>query len=75
MNKFALLLAGFCCPLPALALDWQRSMPYVLSSILLFSFGALLLAHLSILKMRRYQNRLEQSEERLRLSLWGSGDE
>ena len=50
-------------------------MPYVLSSILLFSFGALLLAHLSILKMRRYQSRLEQSEERLRLSLWGSGDE
>ena len=50
-------------------------MPYVLSSILVFSFGVLLLAHLSILKMRRYQNRLEQSEERLRLSLWGSGDE
>lgn len=50
-------------------------MPYILSSILLFSFGALLLAHLSILKMRRYQSRLEQSEERLRLSLWGSGDE
>lgn len=25
--------------------------------------------------MRRYQNKLEQSEERLRLSLWGSGDE
>lgn len=34
-----------------------------------------MLAHLSILKMRRYQNKLEQSEERLRLSLWGSGDE
>lgn len=50
-------------------------MPIILSSILLFSFGALLLAHLSILKMRRYQNKLEQSEERLRLSLWGSGDE
>lgn len=62
-------------PLPVLALDWQGTMPYILSSILLFSFGALLLAHLSILKMRRYQSRLEQSEERLRLSLWGSGDE
>lgn len=60
---------------PAFAVSWQSTMPYVLSSILLFSFGALLLAHLSILKMRRYQSRLEQSEERLRLSLWGSGDE
>ena len=61
--------------MPAFAVDLDHAMPYVLSSILLFSFGALLLAHLSILKMRRYQSRLEQSEERLRLSLWGSGDE
>ncbi len=61
--------------LPACAADMQTAMPYLLSCILLFSFGALLLAHLSILRMRRYQNRLEQSEERLRLSLWGSGDE
>ncbi len=60
---------------PTYAASWQESMPYVLTSILFFSFGALLLAHLSILKMRRYQRRLEQSEERLRLSLWGSGDE
>jgi len=43
--------------------------------VLLGSFGALVLAHLSIVKMRRYQTKLEQSEERLRLSLWGSGDE
>lgn len=74
ISKFAYLVAIFISS-PALALDWGSSMPYVLSSILVFSFGVLLLAHLSILKMRRYQNRLEQSEERLRLSLWGSGDE
>ena len=49
--------------------------PYVLSTVLLCSFGALILAHVSILKMRRYQAKLESSEERLRLSLWGSGDE
>ncbi len=72
-NRLLLLLT--LVPLPVFALNWQSTMPYVLSSILLFSFGALLLAHLSILKMRRYQSRLEQSEERLRLSLWGSGDE
>lgn len=70
----ALSLTSFAAT-PAHAADWQQTMPIILSSILLFSFGALLLAHLSILKMRRYQNKLEQSEERLRLSLWGSGDE
>ncbi|HEY0924600.1 putative bifunctional diguanylate cyclase/phosphodiesterase [Rheinheimera pacifica] len=47
----------------------------MLSTVLLCSFGALILAHVSILKMRRYQAKLESSEERLRLSLWGSGDE
>lgn len=73
--KISALLFAATFAAPALAVDWQQTMPIILSSILLFSFGALLLAHLSILKMRRYQNKLEQSEERLRLSLWGSGDE
>jgi len=73
--KISALLFSATFAAPALAVDWQQTMPIILSSILLFSFGALLLAHLSILKMRRYQNKLEQSEERLRLSLWGSGDE
>ncbi len=71
----SLFLLPATTAMPAFAVNLQNAMPYVLSSILLFSFGALLLAHLSILKMRRYQSRLEQSEERLRLSLWGSGDE
>ncbi|MEE2000469.1 EAL domain-containing protein [Alkalimonas sp. MEB108] len=62
-------------PDTAFAMDWEAVQPYVLSGVLLLSFGALLLAHLSIVKMRRYQSRLEHSEERLRLSLWGSGDE
>ena len=74
ISKLAFILLALAVP-PAFATSWQESMPYVLTSILFFSFGALLLAHLSILKMRRYQRRLEQSEERLRLSLWGSGDE
>jgi len=73
--KFFSFLAIAFISLPAVAKDWAELTPYMLSSVLLFSFGALLLAHLSILKMRRYQSRLEQSEERLRLSLWGSGDE
>ncbi len=73
-NYLAFILMALIAP-PTYAASWQESMPYVLTSILFFSFGALLLAHLSILKMRRYQRRLEQSEERLRLSLWGSGDE
>ena len=57
------------------ALSWHAVEPYSLSIVLLCSFGALLLAHISIVKMRRYQQKLEQSEEQLRLSLWGSGDE
>lgn len=73
-NNLAFILMALLAT-PTFAASWQESMPYVLTSILFFSFGALLLAHLSILKMRRYQRRLEQSEERLRLSLWGSGDE
>jgi diguanylate cyclase (GGDEF)-like protein/PAS domain S-box-containing protein len=54
---------------------WALIQPYTLSAVLLCSFGALILAHVSIVKMRRYQLKLEHSEERLRLSLWGSGDE
>lgn len=62
-------------PSTAFAWNWELVQPYVLTIVLMLSFGALLLAHLSIVKMRRYQGRLEHSEERLRLSLWGSGDE
>lgn len=47
----------------------------MLTLISVLSMVALVLAHLSIVRMRRYQSKLEQSEERLRLSLWGSGDE
>ncbi|WP_372625979.1 putative bifunctional diguanylate cyclase/phosphodiesterase [Arsukibacterium sp.] len=49
--------------------------PYLFSAVLFFACAALLLAHASIVKMRRYHKRLAKSEERLRLSLWGSGDE
>ncbi|GAA0563921.1 MULTISPECIES: bifunctional diguanylate cyclase/phosphodiesterase [Rheinheimera] len=62
-------------PFSLYATGWDYLQPYTLSLVLLGSFGALVLAHLSIVKMRRYQTKLEQSEERLRLSLWGSGDE
>lgn len=62
-------------PLPALAAGWESLQPYMLTLISALSIVALTLAHLSIVRMRRYQSKLEQSEERLRLSLWGSGDE
>lgn len=62
-------------PFSLSAFSWSNVEPYTLSLVLLCSFAALLLAHISIVKMRRYQLKLEQSEERLRLSLWGSGDE
>ncbi|WP_243695479.1 EAL domain-containing protein [Rheinheimera sp. D18] len=57
------------------AANWDYWQPYSLSAVLLCAFCALVLAHVSIVKMRRYQAKLEYSEERLRLSLWGSGDE
>lgn len=57
------------------ASGWDYMQHYTLSLVLLCSFAALILAHVSIMKMRRYQLKLEHSEERLRLSLWGSGDE
>jgi len=62
-------------PLPVFAAGWEQLQPYVLTAISALSIIALALAHLSIVRMRRYQSKLEQSEERLRLSLWGSGDE
>ncbi|WP_233078245.1 putative bifunctional diguanylate cyclase/phosphodiesterase [Rheinheimera soli] len=62
-------------PLPVFAAGWEQLQPYVLTVISALSIVALTLAHLSIVRMRRYQSKLEQSEERLRLSLWGSGDE
>jgi len=62
-------------PCPAFAAGWEHVQPYMLTMISVLSIVALLLAHLSIVRMRRYQSKLEQSEERLRLSLWGSGDE
>lgn len=70
--QFAVVLA---VPLPAFAAGWEQLQPYVLTVISALSIVALTLAHLSIVRMRRYQSKLEQSEERLRLSLWGSGDE
>lgn len=65
----------FIAPSPAFAAGWEQLQPYVLTVISALSIVALTLAHLSIVRMRRYQSKLEQSEERLRLSLWGSGDE
>lgn len=73
INISALLLCG--SPFGLYAADWTSLQPYILGTVLLCSFAALILAHVSILKMRRYQAKLESSEERLRLSLWGSGDE
>ncbi|KKL02381.1 diguanylate phosphodiesterase [Rheinheimera mesophila] len=70
-----LLAVVSALPLPAIAASWEQLQPYMLTLISVLSIVALVLAHLSIVRMRRYQSKLEQSEERLRLSLWGSGDE
>ncbi|MBV2127662.1 EAL domain-containing protein [Rheinheimera sp. SM2107] len=72
-KAFCLLLAVH--PFGLSALSWDSVQPYIFSAVLFFACAALLLAHASIVKMRRYHKRLAKSEERLRLSLWGSGDE
>lgn len=77
-QKIIIIISAFLlgvAPFSLSAFSWSSIEPYTLSVVLLCSFGALFLAHISIVKMRRYQQKLEQSEERLRLSLWGSGDE
>ena len=77
-QKKIIIISAFllgALPFGLSAFSWSSVEPYTLSLVLLCSFAALLLAHISIVKMRRYQLKLEQSEERLRLSLWGSGDE
>ena len=76
--KKSIIISAFlpgAVPISVSAASWESLQPYTLSAVLLCSFGALILAHFSIVKMRRYQEKLEHSEERLRLSLWGSGDE
>lgn len=69
------LFAFLFTPLPSLAVDLSDYEPYFIPAVSAFSIVALSLAHLSLRRMRRYQQRLERSEERLRLSVWGSGDE
>jgi diguanylate cyclase (GGDEF)-like protein/PAS domain S-box-containing protein len=76
--KITIIISAFTLSILSFRLyasGWDLIQPYTLSAVLLCSFGALILAHVSIVKMRRYQMKLEHSEERLRLSLWGSGDE
>lgn len=50
--------------------------PYSLNNIwLLVSVLILIVALIVMVRLRRYQSQLKASEQRLRLSLWGSGDE
>lgn len=39
------------------------------------TIAALIFAQISLVRMRKYHSALAKSEERLRLSIWGSGDE
>lgn len=49
--------------------------PYLLYAVFAFAFLALVFAQFSLMRMRKYHKALAKSEERLRLSIWGSGDE
>lgn len=65
----------FFLPLAAAALSWDAVQPYLFHGLLALALTGLLLAQLSLRRMRRYHQALAKSEERLRLSIWGSGDE
>ncbi|CAM5206195.1 hypothetical protein RLON56S_01079 [Alishewanella longhuensis] len=47
----------------------------MLYGVLAFAIAALFFAQFSLVRMRKYHKALAKSEERLRLSIWGSGDE
>ncbi len=65
----------FFLPLAATALSWDTVQPYLFPALLTLALTGLLLGQLSLRRMRRYHQALAKSEERLRLSIWGSGDE
>lgn len=47
----------------------------MLYTVVAFAIAALVFAQFSLARMRKYHQALAKSEERLRLSIWGSGDE
>ena len=70
-----ILLAFFSWPVAAAAINWDKIQPYLFHAVLAFAVAGLLLAQFSLRRMRKYHKALAKSEERLRLSMWGSGDE
>lgn len=71
----SLILLAFCTWPVRAALHWDTLQPYLFHALLALSVVGLLLAQFSLQRMRKYHKALAKSEERLRLSIWGSGDE
>lgn len=69
------LLASFSWHVAAAAEHWKVLEPYLFHAVLLFAVTGLILAYVNLRRMRKYHKALAKSEERLRLSIWGSGDE
>ncbi len=69
------LLAFFSQPVTAAAISWSQVEPYLLYTFLAIAIAGFLLAQINQRRMRKYHKALAKSEERLRLSIWGSGDE
>ncbi|MCC5451162.1 EAL domain-containing protein [Rheinheimera sp. UJ51] len=78
-KKFTLgsliLLAFFSPYLAATVIDWTIIEPYLLYTVMAIAVAGFLLAQFNQRRMRTYHQALAKSEERLRLSIWGSGDE
>lgn len=70
-----LTLAIFSWPLAAAVLSWEVIQSYSFYSVMALTIAALIFAQISLMRMRKYHSALAKSEERLRLSIWGSGDE
>lgn len=69
------LLALFSTTSLANPIAWEAIPPYLYYAVLAVLFISLLVAYFTVRRRRLYHQALAESEERFRLSIWGSGDE
>lgn len=69
------LLALFSTTSLANPINWEEIPPYLYYAVLAVLFISLVVTYFTVRRRRLYHQALAESEERFRLSIWGSGDE
>lgn len=69
------VLAFFSTASSVNPIDWDLIPAYLYYAVLALLFISLLVTYFTVRRRRLYHQALAESEERLRLSIWGSGDE